>query len=103
VKLLEETYPILKKFSKKKEIGKKKILFQPPRPTRKILFIESGLLRGYKIAEGKDYTHHFYTPNWFATDFESFLTNSPAFFNNLHQILNPDCFLEIETPIFRIE
>jgi len=35
-------------------------------------------LRGYKNIDSKDYTHHFYFPNWFATDFESFLTEEPS-------------------------
>lgn len=88
MKILEETYQLLQQYSEKKEIEKNKILFQPPSPTRKILFLESGILRGYKIADGKDYTHHFYTPNWFATDFESFLTNNPSslFIESLTQV-----------------
>ncbi len=101
MKLLEETYQLLQKSSEKKEIGKNKILFQPPTPTRKILFIESGLLRGYKIAEGKDYTHHFFTPNWFATDFESFLTNRPSsvFIESLTQVT----YLQIDKEVlFRL-
>ena len=101
VKLLEDTYQLLQSFSKKKEVGKNKILFQPPTPTRKMLFIESGLLRGYKIVEGKDYTHHFFTPNWFATDFESFLTNRPSslFIESLTQIK----YLEIDKEVlFRL-
>ena len=97
MKLSEEIHQILQGHSKKKEIGKNKILFQPPSPTRKILFIETGLLRGYKIAEGKDYTHHFFTPNWFATDFESFLTNRPGslFIESLTQVN----YLEIDKEV----
>lgn len=54
------------------------MLFEPPAVSRKCLFIEMGILRGYKIIDGKDFTHHFFTPGWFATDFESFLTDKPS-------------------------
>ena len=78
MKIPEISYNLIQEISVKKEIEKRKILFQPPGPSRKIIFIQSGLLRGYKLVEGKDYTHHFFTPNWFATDFESFLTNNSS-------------------------
>ena len=62
--------------SKKKEASKGDLLSHPNQISRKLFFIEKGFLRGYKIVDGKDYTHHFYSENWFATDFESFLTNA---------------------------
>ena len=54
------------------------LIFYPDIPTNKILFLKKGLLRGYKIIDGKDYTHHFYFENWFATDFSSFLNEKPS-------------------------
>ncbi|OEK05538.1 hypothetical protein BFP71_10225 [Roseivirga misakiensis] len=53
-------------------------MFYPDKPTNKILFLKKGLLRGYKIIDGKDCTHHFYFENWFATDFTSFLNEKPS-------------------------
>lgn len=76
--LSEDVYQIFLESAKKKEVAKNIILFQPPRVSRKCLFIESGMLRGYKIRDGKDFTHHFFKPNWFATDYESFLSNNPS-------------------------
>ena len=78
VNLPEDVYQIFLKSATKKEVAKNMVLFQPPKVNRKCLFIESGLLRGYRIVDGKDYTHHFFKPNWFATDFESFLSNNPS-------------------------
>ncbi|RNC83073.1 MAG: Crp/Fnr family transcriptional regulator [Balneola sp.] len=93
----EEVYQILQENSRKKELGKNKLLFQPPSSARKILFLETGLMRGYKIADGKDYTHHFFTPNWFATDFESFLTSSPG--SLFIESLTPVSYLEIDKEV----
>lgn len=74
----DEVYQLFLDAGRKKEIEKNIVLFHPQSVNRKCLFIESGLLRGYKIIDGKDYTHHFFTPGWFATDFESFLTDRPS-------------------------
>lgn len=78
INLPEDVYQIFLKSAKKKEVAKNRILFQPKKVNRKCLFIESGILRGYRIIGDKDYTHHFFTSNWFATDFESFLSNNPS-------------------------
>lgn len=64
--------------SKKKTSSKNTLLFQPPSTARKIFFLESGLIRGYKLISGKDFSHHFFTPGWFVTDYESYLSNKPG-------------------------
>ena len=33
-------------------------------------------MRGYRIQDGIDVTHHFYLDNWLATDYESYLTGN---------------------------
>lgn len=78
INLTDEIYELFLNFAARKESKKNQILFSPNRVTKKIIFIEKGLLRGYKIIDGKDYTHHFYFSNWFATDFKSFLTGKPS-------------------------
>lgn len=78
VHLTEEVYQLLRGTARKIEVPKNQTLFFPPRVIRKCLFVEKGLLRGYKIIDGKEYTHHFYSEKWFATDFESFLTGKPG-------------------------
>lgn len=78
IKIANEVYQLFMDSATKKEASKNQILFYPERINKKCLFIEKGLLRGYKIIDGKDYTHHFYYSNWFATDFKSFLTEKPS-------------------------
>lgn len=72
----DESFDLLIKIATEKEVKKNRLLFNPDRPTNKLLFLKKGLLRGYKLIDGKDYTHHFYFENWFATDFSSFLNNT---------------------------
>lgn len=83
----EESYDLLVKIATQKEVRKNQLLFQPDKPTNKLLFLKKGLLRGYKLIDGKDYTHHFYFENWFATDFSSFLnnTNSLMFIESIEE------------------
>ena len=78
INLTDEIYELFLNIATRKESKKNQILFSPNRVTKKIIFIEKGLFRGYKIIDGKDYTHHFYFSNWFATDFKSFLTSKPS-------------------------
>jgi CRP-like cAMP-binding protein len=61
------------------------IIFQPDKPFLKLLFLENGLLRAYRIIDGKDVTFFFFTPGEFAVDYESFLTESKSqlFFESL--------------------
>lgn len=78
VELSDESYNLLINIATAREVGKNQLLFHPHKPTSKILFLKKGLLRGYKIIDGKEHTHHFYFANWFATDFNSFLTEEPS-------------------------
>ena len=74
----DESYDLLMNIATEKEVGKNQLIFYPDKPTNKILFLKKGLLRSYKIIDDKDYTHHFYFENWFATDFFSFLNEKPS-------------------------
>ncbi|MGV6831427.1 MAG: Crp/Fnr family transcriptional regulator [bacterium] len=74
----DESYHLLMDIATEKHVNKNELIFYPDVPTNKILFLKKGLLRGYKIIDGKDYTHHFYLENWFATDFYSFLNGTPS-------------------------
>ncbi|MFT5890240.1 MAG: CRP-like cAMP-binding protein [Dokdonia sp.] len=74
----DEVYQLFLNAAKKKEAPKNQLVFHPQKVNDKCLFIEKGILRGYKIIDGKEYTHHFYFSNWFATDFKSYLTNKPS-------------------------
>ncbi|MEL6926778.1 MAG: cyclic nucleotide-binding domain-containing protein, partial [Bacteroidota bacterium] len=72
------SYQQLLRLAKYKSATKGALIFHPDRTCRKIIFIEQGLLRGYRIIDGKEYTHHFFSTHWFATDFRSFLTGRPG-------------------------
>jgi CRP-like cAMP-binding protein len=45
---------------------------------RKLSFIKSGLLRIYKIADGKEVTQWISTPGYFVTDLSSFVFQNPS-------------------------
>lgn len=78
IQLSDTAYELLKTIAVAKEAKKGDVLFRPDHVLTKLLFVEKGLLRGYRIVDGKEYTHHFYFSDWFATDFESFLTQQPS-------------------------
>ena len=78
IEFSDESYQLLMSIATEKEVRKNRLLFQPYKPTDKYLFLKKGLLRGYKIIDGKEHTHHFYVADWFATDFNSFLTGEPS-------------------------
>lgn len=58
-----------------KKYSKNEHLLNADRPVQKLFFVKSGFMRGYRIQEGTDITHHFYLDNWLATDYESYLTS----------------------------
>jgi len=59
--------------AKIKEFKKNEYLLRADRPVEKLFFVQSGFMRGYRVQEGIDITHHFYLDQWFATDYESYL------------------------------
>ena len=78
IEFSDDSYNLLVNIATEIEVRKNKLIFHPGKPTNKILFLKKGLLRGYKIIDGKEHTHHFYSADWFATDFNSFLTEKPS-------------------------
>jgi CRP-like cAMP-binding protein len=53
---------------------KGEIIFRPDRAFTKLLFLEEGIIRGYRLENGVEYTHHFFSPGWFVSDYQSYLT-----------------------------
>lgn len=76
--LSDDSFRQLMTIATEKIVEKNQIIFTPNKPINKILFLKKGLLRGYRLIDGKDYTHHFYFENWFATDFSSYLNEKPS-------------------------
>ena len=56
ITISNEDYALFFNAAKRKESAKNKLLFRPDNTTQKIIFIEEGLLRGYKNLDGKDFT-----------------------------------------------
>ena len=64
---------------------KNEIVFWGDRPFLKLWFLKSGIMRMYRVIDGKDVTFFFFFRGEFAVDYESFLTEheSPLFFEAL--------------------
>ncbi len=78
ITISDEIFQSLQSAAEYKKLPKREILAHPGKAMRKILFLEKGMLRGYRLVEGQEYTHHFYFDQWFATDYHSYLTESPS-------------------------
>lgn len=59
-------------------VNKGEILFRPESFSKKIIFIEKGLIRTYYLKDGKDITHLFFPENSFLTPVECVFYNKPA-------------------------
>lgn len=76
--LSKASYEMLEKAAILKTIPKHTIIAKPGKTIRKLLFVNNGLLRAYRLIDGQEYTHYFFLENWFATDYQSFLTTQPS-------------------------
>ncbi len=72
----EEEYESFISIAAIKEYKKNDYLLKADRSVQKLFFIKSGFMRGYRIQDGIDITHHFYLDNWLATDYESYLSGN---------------------------
>ncbi|MFK7757620.1 MAG: Crp/Fnr family transcriptional regulator [Flavobacteriales bacterium] len=72
----EEEYGSFMAIAKLKTFRKNEYLLTADRPVEKLFFVKSGFMRGYRIQDGADITHHFYLDNWLATDYESYLSGN---------------------------
>ncbi len=61
--------------AERKDVSKKHALIEPGRVIKKLFFLEKGALRAFRYVDGLDYTHFFFSDNWFVTDFKSYLTD----------------------------
>lgn len=50
----------------------------PDSNSKKVYFIESGLVRSYYLKDGKDITHFFFSENSFSLSIESIFYNNPS-------------------------
>lgn len=78
IDISEDEYAQFESIGRRRTIPGKQLISTPQTTCRTYYFIEHGFLRGYRIRDGVDYTHHFYYAQWFATDFQSYLTEQPG-------------------------
>lgn len=65
-------------YGREKAFRKGEIAFSAGVPFLKLLFVEQGMLRAYRIVKGKDVTFFFFFESDFAVDYESYLTEQPS-------------------------
>lgn len=74
IKFSDNEYKLFISNANLKQYKKHEHLLLANSPVEKIFFVKSGLIRGYRLLDGADISHCFFLDNWFATDYESFLT-----------------------------
>lgn len=74
IDISDEEYLHFISIAKEKTFKKGDFLLRANKPTEKLFYVLSGFMRGYRIINGEDVTHHFFFDNWVATDLESYLT-----------------------------
>ncbi|MCI5080053.1 MAG: hypothetical protein MRY78_00090 [Saprospiraceae bacterium] len=62
-----------------KQVVKNTIINRPSQSRVRMFFLESGIFRSYRLIDGVDYTHHFFTEHWFASDYQSYLLQQPGY------------------------
>ena len=78
IEISDDVYDSFVNAAELKHAARKEIIFYPGRVNKKILFVEKGILRAYRLVDGTPYTHFFFMENWFVTDFQSYLTEQPS-------------------------
>ncbi|MBT8258960.1 MAG: Crp/Fnr family transcriptional regulator [Bacteroidia bacterium] len=76
IEFSNEEYETFISMAKLHSFNRNEFLLQAGHSVNKLFFIKKGIARGYRLLNGVDVTHHFYLENWFATDFESYLTGA---------------------------
>jgi CRP-like cAMP-binding protein len=76
--LSEEFSEKLDNMFRHEKVKKGDILFRPEGFSKKIIFIEKGLIRTYYLKDGKDITYLFLSENSFLTPVECVFYNKPA-------------------------
>lgn len=69
-----EAYEAFMALSSLKIHGKNEFLLEAGQSVKTLFFIKKGIVRGYRLINGSDVTHHFFVENWFATDYAAYLT-----------------------------
>jgi CRP-like cAMP-binding protein len=78
IELEEKEFEIFQNILSYKRLQKKEILLRIGQDCRNIYFINKGCIRYYYLVDGEEKTAQFFFENGWFTDYESFLTGSPA-------------------------
>lgn len=78
ISISDKLYTIFRQTAAAKSTTRNQLIFSAGKTNKKLLFLEQGLIRAYRLINGQEYTHYFFTENWFATDFKSYLTEQPS-------------------------
>lgn len=60
------------------EVRKGGCFLEPAAKARSLYFLESGLVRSYRLVDGEDFTYMFYFAGDFCVDFYAYLTGTPT-------------------------
>lgn len=81
IQLSDDTIQLFKSLWKCEELPKGSQLLKEGSHSKKVFFIEKGLLRLYYIKDGKDITHHFFAENNIYVPIENVFLNDPYPYN----------------------
>ncbi len=81
----KEEIDALNSVAKAMSLPKNTVFFKGESVFNRLYFLQGGIVRSYRLIDGKDFTYYFFFQNEFVVDFESFLTDekSPFFFETL--------------------
>ncbi|PWK17604.1 CRP-like cAMP-binding protein [Arcicella aurantiaca] len=96
VKMDNEECQILKKTLTFKTFQKGDFLLKNGQPCQNIIFVNKGIIRYFYLVDGEERIGNFFFNNDFASDYKSFLTQSPA-------LLNIDALTEVEAVLINYQ
>ena len=76
--LTNEEIEILQSFFYEEELTKNEFFAQTDKYCNKLSLVKSGLLRIYRLSDGKEITQWISTPNYFVTEISSFFFDQPS-------------------------
>jgi CRP/FNR family transcriptional regulator, anaerobic regulatory protein len=81
----EEEQAAFEKIGNRRTFRAKSLLFDGMQIFNKLYYIETGIIRSFRLIDGEDYTYFFFSASDFAVDYQSYLTDtiSPLFFETL--------------------
>ena len=76
--LTDEEIEVLQPYFREEKLAKNKFFTQTDKYCRKLSLVKTGLLRIYRLSDGKEITQWISTPNYFITEISSFFFDRPS-------------------------